>query len=87
MKFHIFIRRDCPCSVRALNVLAGARERLGFTYETIAIDEHLELLALHGASAPVVTLDGRVRFRGRVDLPLLERLVAGERGSRSRPGG
>ncbi len=72
-------RAGCPCCDRALIVMAESAGRLGFEYEVVPIVDEAAFSAAFGPTAPVVTLHGRVRFRGRVDPFLLERLVLGER--------
>ena len=51
-----------------------ARLRHGFALEKIDVDTNPELIQLFGLEVPVVTIDGTVRFRGRVNPVLLKRM-------------
>ena len=44
---------------------------------TIDVDTDARLRAIYGDCVPVVTCDGRVRFKGRVPVALLRRLIEG----------
>ena len=46
--------------------------------EVIDIDQRPELRASYNECVPVVRIDGKVRFRGKIDRRLLERLLATE---------
>ena len=56
---------------RELLVRHGLRPRL------VDVDLDERLAAEHGNCVPVVEIDGRVRFRGRVNAVLLQRLLRG----------
>lgn len=43
----------------------------------IDIDQHPELCAQYNECVPVLRVDGKVRFRGRIDPALLRRLLSG----------
>ena len=49
-------------------------------FVNIASDPLLE--EQHGESIPVVEIDGQIRFRGRIDRVLLQRLIDGRRRGR-----
>ncbi len=51
-------------------------EQHGLTIEAIDIDHDPELQARYNECVPVVFLDGKERFRGRIDGVLLRRLLA-----------
>jgi hypothetical protein len=44
----------------------------------VDIDTDPDLVARYGTEVPVVTVNGKVRFRGEVNRVLLERLLEGE---------
>lgn len=69
-----YSRDDCPLCDEAREVL-GRYERVLPAIEFIDIAGKAELEEQHGEWIPVVEIDGRVRFRGRVDPALLERLI------------
>ena len=77
----VYTRAQCECCRKALAVLDDQRTRYGFTIQTIDVDSDPALAEAHGATVPVVLLDGKVRFRGVVNPVLLQRLLdAGRRG-------
>ena len=47
----------------------------GLEPELVDIDQDPQLVALYDQCVPVVVIDGRERFRGRVDPRLLARLI------------
>ena len=72
----LFYTRDgCPLCDEAWEVVEAARRRHGFTLERGDVDADPELAAEYGECVPVVVIDGKVRFRGRVSPVLLERMV------------
>ena len=52
-------------------------KHFGLEPELVDIDQDPELLVRYGQCVPVVLIDGRLRFRGRVDPRLLRRLLRG----------
>ncbi|MBI3412419.1 MAG: glutaredoxin family protein [Planctomycetes bacterium] len=71
----LLTRAGCHLCDDALAVLQETREAYGFQMETIDVDSSPELAAEHGDFVPVVLVDGKVRFRGRVNAVLLRRLL------------
>lgn len=69
-----FTRASCSLCDEALATLLRYQEALP-GIEIIDIDDDEQLLRQFGESVPVVELDGKVRFRGAVSRPLLERLI------------
>jgi len=47
----------------------------GIAFQEVDIANNTELQAQYRACVPVVVVDGRVRFRGRVSGPLLRKLL------------
>jgi glutaredoxin len=75
----VFTRADCPCSRKALDVLEQARDRFpSLAIEAIDVAADPALTETYGATAPVVLIGGKVRFRGLVNRVLLDRLLAAE---------
>jgi len=72
-------RKGCHLCQQALDVLQAERLEV----ESIDIDTQPRYLRLYDQAVPVVMIDGKERFRGRVDRRLLRRLLAARRG----PGG
>lgn len=67
----LFTRRGCHLCEVARDILV----QHGLQPELIDIDRDDELRRRYTACVPVVTIDGRERFRGRVDPVLLRRIV------------
>ena len=78
-----YTRAGCGCSETARGVLDDFRRRHGFTLREVDVDSDPGLAARFGDSAPVVEVDGKVRFRGEVNPVLFERLLAAEARRRS----
>ena len=67
----LYTRQDCHLCEQARQVL----ERNGFRVESVDIDRDESLRQQFDLCVPVVEINGRVRFRGRVNEILLRRLV------------
>lgn len=67
----LYTRSGCHLCEDAEAILA----QFGLRPRKVDIDGDPELTARHGTCVPVVEIDGRVRFRGRVDRTLLQRLL------------
>jgi glutaredoxin len=78
LTFTVYTRKQCSCCHKAIDVLEGFRKRYGFRIEAVDVDEDPALVALYDAEVPVVAVDGKVRFKGRVNPALLERLLIAE---------
>ena len=50
-------------------------EKYGLAPQLVDIDEHPDKLAKYNECVPVVEIDGKVHFRGRVNEVLLRRLI------------
>ena len=71
----LYSRDDCPLCDEAYEIL----DMYGFSIETIDISQDSELLDKYEMCIPVIEIDGKVRFRGKINEVLLRRLL----GSRS----
>jgi glutaredoxin len=78
LTFTVYSRAACGCCDKAMNVLKEAQRRSGFMIEEVDIDHDPDLLAKFNTEVPVVTLNGKIRFRGVVNPALLERLLVAE---------
>jgi len=67
-----FTRSDCPLCDEAMDVLEDYGDWLP-EIVFVDIDRHAELVQKYGDCVPVLEVDGRVRFRGRIQRWLLER--------------
>ncbi len=72
MEATLYTRDGCCLCDEAKALL----ERYGFCLNLVDVDTDPELVTQHGECVPVVVIDGKVRFRGRVDEVLLNRLLS-----------
>ena len=72
----MYTRQGCHLCEQAWLQLERARRRHGFALRQIDVDSDSRLVREYGECVPVVTIDGRVRFRGVVNGTLLERLLS-----------
>lgn len=73
----LFTRQGCHLCDQAAQVL----RQQGLQFESVDIDADPALQARYTECVPVVVIDGKERFRGRVDPLLLRRLLAGRSAS------
>jgi glutaredoxin len=78
LRFLLYTRRGCHLCDTARETLERSRRRYGFALEVQDVDQDAELVRLHGNWVPVVTVNGKLRFRGGVNRVLLERLLRAE---------
>ena len=71
MQAVLYTRRGCHLCENAKALLL----RHGLAPQEIDIDQDADLREQYDACVPVVVIDGKVRFRGRVDERLLLRLL------------
>ncbi len=67
----LYTRQGCHLCDDALTML----ERHGIRPQCIDVDADPQLRARFNECVPVVEIDGKIRFRGRVDEVLLRRLL------------
>ncbi len=80
-----YSRADCPLCDEAMSVLEEYGDVMPeIEFIDIAGNEALE--ELHGNWIPVVEMDGRVRFRGKIDRTLLNRLISAKSRGQGEPG-
>jgi glutaredoxin len=73
MSVILYTRRGC----HLCDVAKGMLVRHGLAPREVDIDADPDLVALYNECVPVVVIDGRERFRGRIDETLLRRLLTG----------
>ena len=71
----VYTRHPCPLCDEAWELLDRYRGEYGFVLEAKNVDESAELVREYGEWVPVVTVDGKVRFRGHVNEVLLQRIL------------
>jgi len=78
LRMTFYSRAGCACCETARAVIEPRQKRHGFEVEFVDIDTDPALVEAHGDSVPVIAIDGRVRFRGKVEPALLDRLLDAE---------
>lgn len=73
----MYTREGCHLCEEAWAVLQAERAWFGFRLSRVDVDTDASLAESYGLEVPVVTVDGEVRFRGRVNAVLLRRLLRG----------
>ena len=68
----LYTRRGCHLCDQAADVL----RRHGLAFTVVDVDQNDELKSRYDQCVPVVVIDGKERFRGRIDELLLRRLQA-----------
>jgi glutaredoxin len=74
----VYSRQGCGCCVKAKDVLDGFRAKYRIEVDEVDVDADPALRDRYGMEVPVVAVAGKVRFRGKVDPRLLERLLRAE---------
>jgi len=77
LRFVVWTRKGCHLCDEAWDLLERESRRSGFALETADVDVNPEMKGRYGDCVPVVEVNGRVRFRGRVNRVLLMRLLRG----------
>lgn len=67
----LYTRQGCHLCEDALAILIAH----GFVPKTVDVDQDAALRERFNECVPVVEIDGKIRFRGRVDAVLLRRLL------------
>lgn len=75
LTFVFYTRRGCHLCDVAWQILDEARRRHGFALQSVDVDSAEELANRYGTCVPVVTVNGRLRFRGAVNPVLLQRIL------------
>ncbi len=73
----LYTREGCHLCEDAWAVLEQARREHRFALEVVDVDSDASLAERYGLEIPVVEVNGRVRFRGRINPVLLRRLFEG----------
>jgi hypothetical protein len=71
----MFTRKGCHLCETAWQSLKARQLVHGFRLDAVDVDGDPALAARYGDEVPVVTVDGKVRFRGQVSELLLDRLL------------
>lgn len=71
----LYTRDSCPLCDEAADTLQDFQRRHGFVLESQNVDASAELQRAYCDCVPVVSINGRVRFRGHVNPILLQRIL------------
>jgi len=72
----LYTRPGCHLCEEALAFLEREQECLQFRLSLVDVESDSQLVAEYGDCVPVVSINGKVRFRGVVNAVLLRRLFA-----------
>ncbi len=75
LRLVLYTRHGCHLCEVAQEQLRRAQLRCRFVLQIADIDNDPELAARYGEQVPVVTVNGKLRFRGAVNPVLLNRLL------------
>jgi glutaredoxin len=78
----LYTRPGCHLCDDAKAILEDRRKRWQFELCEINIDTDPDLASRYCECVPVVLVNGKIRFRGRVEPALLDRLLIGQLSSR-----
>jgi glutaredoxin len=78
VRVEFYTRAGCCLCDDALQKLAKVSRRYPFELQLIDIDQSTELQQQYGSMVPVVVVNGRERFHGRINEVLLDRLLSME---------
>ncbi len=78
LRLTVYARAQCCCCHKALDLLKSYQHRYKFMIDEVDIDSDPELVERYNTAIPVVTIDGKVRFKGVVNPMLLKRLLVAE---------
>lgn len=78
LHFVLFTRPGCHLCEYAKQQIEAVRRRYRFTLKEVNVDNDPELVRQYGSLVPVITVNGKVRFRGGINPVLLDRLLQAE---------
>jgi hypothetical protein len=78
LRFLVYSRANCHLCDEAWDLLVAAQRTYGFPLDQKDVDSDPKLVADYGDCVPVVLVNDKVRFRGKVNPALLEKLLQGK---------
>ncbi|WP_422930417.1 glutaredoxin family protein [Singulisphaera sp. PoT] len=78
LKVTVYSREDCGCCHKALATLSQHQGRFNLVVDIVNVDADPALVELYGRTVPVVSIEGKVRFKGLVNPILLGRILEAE---------
>jgi len=76
LSLKVYGREECHLCDDAVDLLEKYQDWLP-PIQLFSVDEDEELKEKFGQQVPVIEFDGKVRFRGRINVTLLQRLIEG----------
>lgn len=77
-RVEFYTRAGCCLCDEAYELIEHARRNYSFDLQIIDVDQSAELRDKFGTKVPVLLVNGRERFHGRINEALLERLLSME---------
>ncbi len=77
LHFLLYTRKQCHLCTDAWKLLSSHQKKRGFLLEVLDVDTSADLVVRFGNCVPVVMVNGEVRFRGRINEVLLQRILDG----------
>jgi glutaredoxin len=71
----MYSRPGCHLCDEAWRQLLEAKKEFTFDLRAVEVDTDTELAKRYGSCVPVIEVNGKVRFRGRINSVLLRRLL------------
>jgi glutaredoxin len=78
IQVQLYTRQDCPLCVKAAKFLRSQERSWLLMLTSIDINSDPQLQQAYGNCVPVVTVNGKLRFRGQINPVLWKRLMAHE---------
>ena len=78
MLITVYTRHGCHLCEEVEAMLAQFTQRYALQITTVDVDAQPELVEKHGERVPVVVINGKERFFGKVQAPLLQRVLQAE---------
>ena len=79
LQFVFYTRQGCHLCEAAWRQLQAVQHRYQCTLQAVDVDGDPQLAARYGTVVPVVTVNGKLRFRGGINSVLLDRLLRAEK--------
>lgn len=84
LEFVLFTRTGCHLCEESHALLSAEQARYGFAISTRNVDDDPEWVKAYGNCVPVVLVNDKVRFRGKVNPVLLRRILEAGSGSQAK---
>jgi glutaredoxin len=75
LHFVLYTRAGCHLCELAWDLLQTAQLQHGFRLDVVDVDTDDDLARQYGQSVPVITVNGKVRFKGKINPVLLLRIL------------